>query len=1032
MKKIFKFFPAALAVMALASCSDIDAPEQNGAYTTSEKGDLVVEVEPFDNISATRALRDADGGGLTFENGDAFKVYDDELYKYDVYKFNNDAFYLEGSKILQNPKYGLFPAENVVRGYYDRDILMTVGEFAIPHVISYDASAEQKIGDKVYYAANLPMFGLASFNSNKVYVSKLRHLVSVLKIELENVKDNATFLKLSCNKPLTGTFVAELDASSEDARKAVALKPGKSDLIVYNEMYIDLSTIPNRKGVLYIPIIPGYEANKVAMKLEYTSANDADADGNADDAGATASTIAALDALPISPIYWSNTGLMFPKEVFGVNQLKSASWSFELTDMTPNKVSALLDAYKTSEDDIEFELADVFTIGTEANYGTTIAIPQLKDGVDVTVSLGEDFDEWDNGTTGTAAPLVIADADPAKPFKGTFVLNVGDILDGSHTTEDAGDLEINLPEATVQIVGDYTTTDILSGGATGALTLTAAKKVIFGDENVAPTETEIAAGTYFKTLVDVSGTGMTLTEDVKAIEIAKYTSFTGDIDETAPNAVPVDFELTVSGALVGNVDLSTAFGSEVTVNSNFSYFLAADAADKTAITGNVTTGGDIEIALGAEGEAISGTLKMTGARSDINLKQGYINTLTIDVTNNGEWENYCYANLNLGTSEGLTAINAVTEAAPAAPGQGGYFKVKKSVWNGSKISDVAYTTSGVNYYDAYTTFTELDKATKTPKAAVNTAIFTASQFASFNGIGSNAFLCNDLDLNTKAWTGYAIKGVFEGNEHTISNLALNAGAGLFASTTAAATVQNLTISGVTVPAATTGTNVGGLLATTANNVTANKLTITGINIDNGGSKALSNVGGLIGNVTAGTITLTDVYVDGAIKGYSNLGGLLGTISGGSVAATAGKYSALVAITNNFKTGNELDMPLAKIGGFVGSISTITTLTFAAPKADPIAPVHAYPTFEVMSNINAEVGNRVWFTAEQPYVGFSGQKAIGAAIGSPVAVTATKAGATTATTYYASPTGYENTVATVTAAGVTSVFGANQACLYTVK
>jgi len=1030
MKKIFKFFPAALAVMALASCSDIDAPEQNGAYTTSEKGDLVVEVEPFDNIAATRALRDSTGGGLTFENGDAFKVYDDELYKYDVYKFNNDAFYLEGSPVLQAPKYGLFPAENVVRGYFDRNIGasgMTVGEFAIPHVISYDAAAEQKINGKVYYAADLPMFGLASFNNNKVYVSKLRHLVSVLELKLENVKDNATFLKLSCNKPLTGTFVAELDASSEDARKKVALKLGQSDLKVYNEMYIDLTTIPNRLGVLYIPIIPGYEANKVAMKLEYT-----------DNAVATANTVAALDKT--LAITWTNTGLMFPKEEFGVNQLKKASWAFELTDMTPNKVSALLDAYKTSEDDIEFELADVFTIGTEAAYGTTIAIPQLKDGVDVKVSLGEDFDEWDNGTTGTAAPLVIADADETKPFKGTFVLNVGDILDGSLTTQNAGDLTINLPEATVQIVGDYTTTDILSGST--ALTITAAKKVIFGDDNDAPTADEIAAGTYFKT--KVAPTALTLDADpnknVQAIEIAKYTQYTGNFNEvyvagTKTTSLPVDFELTVNGALIGNVDFSHLFGAETKVASNFSYFRAADAAAKTAITGNVTTGGDIEIALGAEGEAISGTLTMTGARSDIDLKQGYIKELTIDVLNNGDWENYCYANLNLGTSEGLTAINTITEAIPTTPGQGGYFKVKKSVWNGSKISNVTYNAASTKYYDAYTTFTELDKETKTLKAAVNNAIFTASQFASFANLASaTSQLCNDLDLNTKAWTGYAIKNTFEGNDHTISNLALNAGAGLFASTSGAFTVQNLTISGVTVPAATTGSNVGGLLATTANNVTANKLTITGINIDNGGSKALSNVGGLIGNVTAGTITLTDVYVDGAIKGYSNLGGLLGTISGGSVAATAGKYSALVAITNNFQTGNELDMPLAKIGGFVGSMDskTITTLTFAAPKADPIAPVHAYPTFEVMSNINAEVGNRVWFTAEQPYVGFSGQKAIGAALGSPVTFKATKAGATTVTEYYASPTGYEKTVATVDAKGTTKGFGNNQACLYTVK
>lgn len=147
MKRILKLFPAALAVFALASCSNDDLLGEKG-YTTSEKGDLIVEVEPFDNT--TRALRDADGLSLTFENGDAMNVYDDELYKYDIYKFNNDAFYLEGTKILQTPKYALFPGENVVRGYFDRspEVMKTVAEFKIPRVITYDSKSEKKVGNK--------------------------------------------------------------------------------------------------------------------------------------------------------------------------------------------------------------------------------------------------------------------------------------------------------------------------------------------------------------------------------------------------------------------------------------------------------------------------------------------------------------------------------------------------------------------------------------------------------------------------------------------------------------------------------------------------------------------------------------------------------------------------------------------------------------------------------------------------------------------------------------------------------------------
>ena len=909
MKKIFKFFPAALAVMALASCSDVDL-DQKAVNTTSAKGDLIVEVEAFDNVSATRAFRDAEGGSLTFKNDDAMNVYDDELYKYDVYKFNNDAFYLEGKKILEAPKYALFPGKDVVRGYFDRTIGKngkTVAEFRIPQTIVYDASSEQKVGRKVLYAANLPMFGIASFNGDKVYVSNLRHVCGVLKLELNDAFSNATWLRLSSSKKISGTFVAELDASSDDARKAVALKEGKSDLITNDYMYIDLRAIPSRSSVIYIPIIPGINANADGLKLEYST------DATATKGGDITS--------------WTDTGMKFPKEEIKQNKLYTCSNEFALTDMTPNKVNTLLNQYVSSETSIDLTLANKFTIDN-STAGKNILIPALNSGVDVSLSLGKKFgsvatEGWIN-SSGSA--LTIEDADDEDPFKGTFTLNISDIHNTMAGTANVTPITIDLPQANVKIVGDYT--KMLTGSQ--LLSIYSAKSVTIGDGT---TETKVAPKDIKIGTVNELNIAAKATVKVTTLKENTASGF----------ATPVNAKLNVAGQIDGAVDFSGAYNGKLNLTSSL------DDVDAKVISGNVDFGGDVTIALAKEAEAIAGTLTMKGSKSELTMKQGYVNTIVVNTTNTGSWEDpYINVNLDEITGDGLVAFLTLTETK-------GIAKFSESKWGGKKITNSTYKTK-------FTT-------------ANSTAgcIYTASQLASFASIGGNTTLNNNLNLDDKAWPSYTQKGKFEGvkvvakdvNEDdraypTIKKLNISKG-GLFSANTADASVENITIDGVsTKELAAKLENAGAIYASTktGTNVTINNVAVKGIDLTSGVNaksekQQLNKAGGLVGKNEA-TLKLTSATTEGSIVGYHSLGGLVGDLADGSVTTDA-KTKAAVAVSSDFPSGKDMDIDYARIGGLIGTVtgSSATATIDAATTATK--PTHKFASLEYTSDEVAGAG-----------------------------------------------------------------------------
>lgn len=147
-------------------------------------------------------------------------------------------------------------------------------------------------------------------------------------------------------------------------------------------------------------------------------------------------------------------------------------------------------------------------------------------------------------------------------------------------------------------------------------------------------------------------------------------------------------------------------------------------------------------------------------------------------------------------------------------------------------------------------------------------------------------LMKDVDLSSyiaenspsQGWTPIGVaatpfKGVFKGNNHTISGLKINR-----------STVENIGLFGYTSGASITDLNVTATSIVGKNNVgtvvgTATNTTITGkITTVSGSVKGTNNVGAIVGNVSGSQISGFGVTAQ-SVEGTSYIGGLIGIMSG---------------------------------------------------------------------------------------------------------------------------------------------------------
>jgi hypothetical protein len=390
-----------------------------------------------------------------------------------------------------------------------------------------------------------------------------------------------------------------------------------------------------------------------------------------------------------------------------------------------------------------------------------------------------------------------------------------------------------------------------------------------------------------------------------------------------------------------------------------------DATDPDAIVvaGNVIMKGDVDVALTAEGEAISGTLQMTGAAKTLKLVQGYINTIRVDVQNAGDWEDK-YINVVLNSAnEGLAAFATLAEAI-GIDGKASIAKFTESVWDGKQIKNATYKNL---YTSAY-------GSTKT--------IFTASQLARVDDTTGPSALCNNIDLNNKPWkavkksgnfSGWKVVDVADSDEYpTIKNLKLSkddnsmSAAGLFTEINGAATIKDITIDGVSgIFSKADAKNVGAIAGKASAAVTFENVEVKGLAISS--EKKLEKVGGFIGEATA-TFQATDATIAGSIDGYSSLGGFIGVTN--KAATFKGCDASAITFKQTYNSPKTMDIAYAKIGGFIGAVTTSVAVTIT----DGVAPAsinYDKAAKQYVSDTSAGTGNFYTYEARQNFIGFSG-------------------------------------------------------------
>ena len=797
-------------------------------------------------------------------------------------------------------------------------------------------------------------------------------MTAILKINLEKVVSNASWLRLinygqggdptkifgaddptgldlATAKPLSGIMTAELYSDPAE-RKNVKLAALDEDLAASwaPYIYVDLRSVPSNTTCIYIPVVAGLDGDLDNIRLEYSKELGDDPN-------------AFLQA------EWHNIpGMAFPGKEFKQHSRYSGSYAFEFADMNPYLVSGILNQYQATSADIDIDITNSFTIdaGT-ANVGNEILLPAFENDVNVNITLGDDFATWNNANPDG---LIIRDADPENPFTGTITINING--NGADLAATLADMEINLTEGTAVIAGEFTNAS--------ALTLTSGD-IVIGD------------GTTTTSGLSWAAVG----DDVKSIEIAENATVACNIDCSAPDnltkTVIVAGELTgditaspaatadarstisvsglltgdidgnggifvdvnVSGQVVGDIDLTDAVKGKITINGG-------DATDPDAIVvdGDVTMKGDVEVALTAEGEAISGTLSMLGAAKTLKLVQGYINEIEVNVNNAGSWEDkYIDVVLN-DANEGLAAFLDLTQTEGVA-----YFT--ESVWDGEYATNATYKNQ----------FASVDGAGR--------FVYTATQLARTWSTTSDAKLANNIDLKSEAFKGIVKGGNFEGIKvaeqgvadanlkfPTIKNLKLEEdNNGLFAEITAAATISNITIDGVTtaLPTAAASKNIGAIAGSASAAVTIENVTVKNIAIAGATGKALTNVGGFIGKATA-AFDATDATVAGSIDGYSCLGGFVGTTN--SAATFDNCDASAITFAQTYNSPKSMDIDYAKVGGFVGNVSAAVAVTIA----DGVAPTsinYSKPGKMYVSDTTAGTGNFYTYNPLQYFIGFSG-------------------------------------------------------------
>jgi len=874
MKGIFKLFPVAIAALAFVSCSD---DLEGSGYSTKQIPDNALRFSIGSNSNMRAGFVGdvmASAGQIQFRwvGGDVIRVYQDDLATWDKYTYagaefgTDDVFTADGQNELDSYSIGVYPADEVEGVYMDKnDKNIKHIQMDLPVEYNYQEGLDTDADGSAGYRCDLPLYG--AITSTAQAVTEMNFLSAYVRIYLRDLPKDAKYIALVSTptgtnvQPLTGRFIADvpktITASTvggvETDNAPILLKKDEFSQtfgnIVYAKVnltkysYAGTDAAVKDSAAICFPVLANNAVTRAAGGTLQTYDNltiyawgDRNASGayttpaDVQAAGAWAAEVANGNATVIKTrANWTPTRrrsvwtVRYTEPlIVDVDNYNNKILPGDLTDLIASKAN-------TAITDLELSLiSSTNTAGTltssegyERNHVTTL--PAMKNGGNIIINLESadiDLETKENWTIN------------GNDFDGTLVVKQGALAATSVATSK---IEINLPNADVQIIGD---------GANNITNIDVqqCQTVTIGDPENA-TVTTVGVG---KTVVVRDGeayvvTGATVPTLNTEANLTNHTktdvvNVVGGTITTLDNNTNTDIKLYGDGvneAIINNLDL-TDVDDAINIYSEGK----ASIGDLTqpAIT---ATGGGLEFLTikSKLTEETAGTLALATVAGDLN---------------------------GGGADEYIWTAAQLQKIATAAPAKNVFIgadeiDLNSLAWTGGAIAKNVY---GKNH-DA-TTDTWRDLTTPATMAA-NKRLSTATGKNVIKNLNIAAVAGNGLFSNIDASTaaieiaGLEIENpAFTNTGAAVNNIGVVAGTtGATAAGTNAIDLTNIKVTGLTVTSKA-GNGVGGLIgAVDANGHTAN-LNVKNVDVAATSIAARSFVGGIIGRV-AGAVTAINIY-----------------------------------------------------------------------------------------------------------------------------------------------------------------------------
>jgi len=891
MKRLFKFFPVALAVVALASCSSDDLQTANGLPQEEfDPSKLYVTIEGEDDANVTRAgftEGSTATGGLTrktiFTKNDEIKIYHNETnWRPQLWKYTGDAqvaftnsegvtgIFTTSSKAGETvPEYvtgyGIYPSN--LGSFDNEDRTKMTFDLSALKVMDYKTQPSVAYADRDYNMAQIiapmPMWGYAQDSK-----MKLKYLTAYVRYETYIPADGAAntvrYLVIQSNgKKLNGKFSVNVDPEKlmdEQPELATAAITGPAtdlsatgagvDAFTGAEDIILVNLGQVKKGglVVYVPITAGQQKLDFYMSSDVTKP-----------AAAGALTLKVGTNLTASPVNLTaddilarNTQLAKNNSTIKANDEMQRAGFYNVVDDSQNKnttatspfqmVQAIIAADKEAYRDFEITFTNPILVdnsdaapqrqwidfqNTVANYGLGEAY-NLKHKVTVKATL-----------KGVAANQVLN------------IKNIGgEKLTLNITQDGTNPVNINVTDGlTSELVLDGTLNNV-TNASSGKLTIAGA----------------VAAGLNVTTSGEITIDESTTTNAVDLLVIQKGCTKVNVLDGIVTKA---------------------SFAPYTATNNKQ---IAADVEFHTEGTGKLTEVDYTNVPKATDGKTFAKTISYT-SKWDGKTSEAGLTTIS------------CGAENVKGLNVLGTAIENVSTAITSAAQLAGYNSAAATRILAKEI--------------------DLDG-----KALENTTPLAQAVNGNYN------VFANSADAAAAAAIAQAnIKNLQIGVAGTV----LTAGAhGLFQTAAASAAIYNLKISDAKIlgKIGTISANIGTLIGQTTAAVTVKNVDVTGLTVnitgatDYASSKSL-NIGGVIGEVTGGKAAMLDVTTTGAISANGSLGGIIGKVSNTATAQfgeevnAGGKFNAANMCSSTISltptAGQaEYDPVYAMVGTFVGS------------------------------------------------------------------------------------------------------------------